>query len=380
MLAAPLLDSSEYAARRAALTRRCRDEGLDAIVVWSKGGHSDSAADVFYLANFYPRFNRSQAALVVPAHGEPVLFMDVLDPRRDQIQVSDVRFAFDLPAAVSSLLAEFGSGSRFGLVGGPALLAQTYLELVRLSAADRFVPLDDAVVDLRVQKSPAEIELIRAAAEIGRGALDAITRAALRPGTTEAQAVAAGYAFGVEHGTVPIDALIASGPASDYYCAAQVPRWEGRALEKGDLFHVDHAGYVGGYMFDAARSLVTGGRASQAQADLLDAAIAAVDAGIEAVRPGMTGAQLYQVVEDVLVDQGVNTPQSELMGHGHGIGLGFEWPFVLPFEQRTIQAGMTISVETMAARPGVGSVYFEQNVLVTEAGVEVLSASDVRYW
>ncbi|MBO9521316.1 MAG: aminopeptidase P family protein [Nocardioidaceae bacterium] len=375
-----MIAASEFAARREALVARCRAEGLDGVVVWAKGGHSDSASDLFYLAHYYPRFNRSQAALVLPVDGDPVLVVDILDPRRDLVQVSDVRFAFDLPAAVASVLAELGSRTRFGLVGGPALLAQTYLELIRLCGPDRFEMLDEAVVDLRVVKSPAEVELIRAAAAIGRGAVDAITAAALRPGTTEAEAVAASYAYGVERGMVPIDAMIASGPDSDFYCSGQLPRWDGRRLEEGDLFHVDHAGYVDGYMFDAARSLVTGGRPSQAQTELLEAAIGAVDAGIAALRPGITGADLYQVVESVLVEQGVNTPQSEVFGHGHGIGLGFEWPFVLPFEQREVRAGMTMSVETMAGRPGVGSVYFEQNVLVTEDGAEVLSTSDVRYW
>ncbi|MGW4822788.1 M24 family metallopeptidase [Streptomyces sp. NPDC004227] len=380
MTVLPEITAAEYAERRAALLRRCRDEGLDGMVVWAKGGHSDSASDVFYLTGLYPRFNRSQAALVLPLDGDPVLVVDILDPRRDVVQVADIRFAFDIAGAVAEVLAEFGAGARFGLVGGPALLAQTYLELARRVDADRFTLLDDAVVDLRVIKSPAELALLRAAAEIGRGAMDAITATALEPGRTEGQAVASAYAFGVERGMVPIDAMLASGPSSDYYCAGQVPRWEGRTLERGDLFHVDHAGNVGGYMFDIARSLVSGGAPDPAQADLLEAAIAAVDAGIAAVRPGLTGAELYRVVEEVLVDAGVNTPQSEVFGHGHGIGLGFEWPFVLPFEQRRIEAGMTISVETMAGRAGVGAVYFEQNVLVTAEGAELLSNSDVRYW
>jgi Xaa-Pro aminopeptidase len=378
--ALPQITAAEYAERRAALQRRCRDEGLDAMVVWAKGGHSDSASDIFYLTGLYPRFNRSQAALVLPLDGEPVLVVDILDPRRDVVQVADIRFGFDVAGAVAEVLAEFGAGARFGLVGGPALLAQTYLELVRQVGPDRFAMLDEAVVDLRVIKSPTELALLRAAADIGRGAMDAITATALQPGRTEGQAVASAYAFGVERGTVPIDAMLASGPSSGYYCAGQVPRWEGRTLERGDLFHVDHAGYVGGYMFDVARSLVTGGSADPGQTELLEAAIAAVDTGIAAVKPGLTGAELYQVVEDVLVDAGVNTPQSQVFGHGHGIGLGFEWPFALPFDHRPIAAGMTITVETMAGRDGVGAVYFEQNVLVTDDGAELLSNSDVRYW
>ena len=44
------------------------------------------------------------------------------------------------------------------------------------------------------------------------------------------------------------------------------------------------------------------------------------------------------------------------------------------------EAGMAFGVEAFLARSGVGSAGFEQNVLVTDQGTELLTESDLLWW
>jgi Xaa-Pro aminopeptidase len=66
--------------------------------------------------------------------------------------------------------------------------------------------------------------------------------------------------------------------------------------------------------------------------------------------------------------------------HGHGFGLGWEWPWLLPTEERELQPGMCLAVEAMPTRAGLGSSYFEQDVIVTDDGVELLTSTRKCWW
>jgi len=66
--------------------------------------------------------------------------------------------------------------------------------------------------------------------------------------------------------------------------------------------------------------------------------------------------------------------------HGHGFGLGWEWPWILPTEDRLLQPGMCLAVEAMPTRAGLGSSYFEQDIIVTEEGFELLTGTAKQWW
>ncbi len=107
-------------------------------------------------------------------------------------------------------------------------------------------------------KSPRELELIREASDAGNRIIDAIMRAA-KPGVTEAEAVAAGYAIAVPECVAVLQTAVASGPASNAFARGGIPAWTNRVLEEGDLFHLDSFGFRNGYQYDFGRGLVVGG-------------------------------------------------------------------------------------------------------------------------
>ena len=214
-------------------------------------------------------------------------------------------------------------------------------------------------------------------------------RTALKPGVTEAEAVAAGYAVAVPECVAVLQSAVASGPASNSFARGGVPAWTNRVLEEGDLFHLDCFGFLQGYQYDFGRGLVVGGRPSAEQKEVLEATIEAVDRVIEVIRPGVRACDAYLAAhefleeKEMLGDGGLETTPALVLSYpmyGHTFGVGWGWPWLFPGDEREIQPGMTLAIEAMAGRPGVGSSYFEQDVIVTDDGVELLSTIPKTYW
>jgi Xaa-Pro aminopeptidase len=66
--------------------------------------------------------------------------------------------------------------------------------------------------------------------------------------------------------------------------------------------------------------------------------------------------------------------------HGHSYGLYWERPWFVPGGTDQLAEGMCIGVEAMAGRPGVGSAKFEQDVIVTADGAELITKLETHFW
>ncbi len=396
---------NEYEERWRRAQTRCRELELDGLLISSRGGGTvDSYADVLYLSNHYSPFpliadvpgswsGRSHSIIVLGSHDEPTLVVDMPDWRRDLVALDDVRFSLDLPSAVGAVLAGRGlTEARLGLVGTGSMVASTYLRLRDAVPSAQFSEHDTLVAELRATKSRYELERLREAGEIGGKAIGAMIAAALTPGRTEAEAIAAGYAVAISSGVAVYDACVASGPNSDYYAHGRLPSWSTRTLEAGDFFHVDSYGALNGYLYDFARCCVVGGHPSPAQREVLDAVVDAVHAGVEAIAPGVRAGEVYEAVHGLLAQRSMlpqagpseplisNALSTSFPAHGHSFGMGWEPPWLKAGGDEVIGESMCFGIEAMAGRPGVGSAKFEQDVLVTGAGVEIVTQIPTHYW
>jgi Xaa-Pro aminopeptidase len=416
--------AGEFEGRWRRALAECEARGLDGLLAVSRGASAiDSYADVFYLSGHYgnigftPDFQdywvgRSHSAVLLAPHREPLLIVDGADYRRDLVGIEDVRFALDFPGAVAGALEERGlARGRIGVCGSNVMSARVFQLLREELPGCELLDADDLIEALRVIKSPFELERIRAAAAVGDEVVGAIMEAALSGGgqVTEAQAVAEGYRAGIAAGVHFFDTSIASGPYSNYFTWNHLPSWSQRVLQPGELFHADSYGAVEGYLFDFGRTCVVAGArgggaatagaraggqtASDEQAALCQGAIDAVEAGIAVIRPGVPASAVFEAVHGHLLAAGLAIDGDEEMDmdnasalsigfppHGHGFGLGWEWPWILPTEERELAPGMCLAVEAMPTRAGLGSSYFEQDVIVTEDGCELLTQAQKRWW
>jgi Xaa-Pro dipeptidase len=197
------IERTEYDARQAAARKLARERGFSAIVAWSRGGSTqDHYADVYYLTGFYThqpfipdepgRWRaHGHTSLVLPADGPGTLLLDMTELQDPKPAADYVRFTEDLVESLIAAVAEtVPSGTDVALLGGEALAWRWGRELGARLPEHRFIEADELAAELRLIKSEAELDLLRAAGEIGARAVDAAMQAAI-PGGSEAEVAAA---------------------------------------------------------------------------------------------------------------------------------------------------------------------------------------------
>jgi Xaa-Pro aminopeptidase len=110
----------------------------------------------------------------------------------------------------------------------------------------------------------------------------------------------------------------------------------------------------------------------------------ALDRAVAAIRPGVTGREVFEVVCGYFAEHGQPTQLSKAPGEtleegfnhslGHGVGLDVhEAPSLGRTRGEELVAGDVLAVEPGLYRPDVGGVRLEDLVLVTETGAETLT-------
>ena len=134
----------------------------------------DMSADVLYLTNHYSQqpymgddagigAARSHGVCVLPVNGPASVVVDVPWWRRDLVVADDVLPSIHVPRTAAEAVRRAGlERGRLALVGASYMTAAAYLGLVEALPDAEIVRADRLVEDVRIHKSPAEIELIRA--------------------------------------------------------------------------------------------------------------------------------------------------------------------------------------------------------------------------
>lgn len=225
--------------------------------------------------------------------------------------------------------------------------------------------------ELRAIKDADEIAEIRSAIDLAQRGF-AELRAGLRRDQTERQ-----IAFDLEHAIrrmggerLAFPAIIAVGDR------AALPHYRPGPRRIGDdpLLLVDWGAETRrGYKSDLTRTMIAGRitpefeKVYQTVRQAQQAMIAAIKAGVSCIDADKAG-------RDVIADAGYGDKYGH--GGGHGIGLDIhEQPRMAPNGTGNLQAGMVVTVEPGIYLPGWGGVRIEDDVLVTDGGCEVLSAS-----
>jgi Xaa-Pro aminopeptidase len=394
--ALPRIAAEEFRERQERLRARMGDRGLAGVLVWSRGATTqDQYADVYYLSNFYSHYPavpdangrwraKGYAGLVVPIDGPVTLVTDLASFRDDLTYVDRVITDQDLVGAAIRALREdvAAGGGPIGVLGSPALSWRWYLALVD-GVGDRFISADDLGPELRLIKSPAEQALLRAAGEVGVLGVEAVMDAAV-PGATEAEVAAAGFAAVLGAGGMVYGISLSTGPYAHFYSQSQPAPFDSRhELREGDMARVDFYGSVDGYLFDFGRSRVVGREADEVQRQLLDVARDSVRAGIAALRPGATLGEVARAADrafaaSAFVRSGRGLAP-EFNTWGHSLGLNWEAPYIDADSDLVVEPGMCLAVEKRVAIPGVGGATYEDDVLVSADGCEILTPARTDY-
>ncbi len=234
------------------------------------------------------------------------------------------------------------------------------------------VPL---VLLLREIKSDSEIILLKTAINVTAEAHKEAMRS-IKPSIKEyhLQAVVE-HVFTINNSKSGFKSIIASGPNT------VVLHWDenSRTMEDGDLVVVDIGAEYGMYTADITRTIPVNGAYSHRQREIYSLVLAAQNAGIDLLKPGVQWSEINKAVNETLRKGlkkfGMIEEDSELRkyfyhGLGHGIGLYVHDNTNLS----TLEAGMIITVEPglYIREEGLG-VRIEDDFLITESGYIHLS-------
>ena len=391
--AGPTSDISvaEFTERRRRVIAAARGKGLAGVLVCARGGGAlDRYGDVMYLTNHYSPFpyipdlpgswtGRSHSFLVLPVDADPTLIVDVPSTEIIRMPTNQVVVADLVTEAVIDVTKRTFRNGQVGLVGGDTLPVSIARSLQAALPDIEWVPADEILSKLRATKSPAEIAKLRQASKIGSRTIEAMMQAAL-PDATHGDVVAAGMNVLVPAGGILYNSFMASGQGGDAptIVRSNFPTWGSKSpLVEGQWLRLGISGVCDGYFFDLSRSRPIGA-ATKPQVGAFEAAIAVVEAGIAAIKSGSTGGAVARAGLEKQKNMGFAW-QGVFSGMGHGIGLGWDAPWLVADDTTELRPGMVLNIEKTLMKDGyLGD--FEETVLLTETGTELLTDAIVRYW
>jgi Xaa-Pro aminopeptidase len=267
-----------------------------------------------------------------------------------------------------------------------ARLPSGYLEELRAAGLDIEIDRDLFCAERR-RKSAEEAAFIEASQHAAEAAVvevvSQLAQADIRDGmlwlegmplTSERLYARASLLLGEKGFTCP-DMIIAGSPE----CA--MPHFRGEGVIRAgapviiDIFPSSRNTHYHG---DLTRTVVVGDIPDEIR-KMHEAAVQALDAGVESIRAGAAGREVHNAVCQVLVDRGFGTTTKGFegpdgvakMNHstGHGVGLDVhEEPSLRGPAENELQAGDVVTVEPGLYLLGLGGVRVEDTGIVTETG------------
>ena len=243
-------------------------------------------------------------------------------------------------------------------------------------------------------------EVIEAMREAGRIAADAmaVAAAAIAPGVTTDHLDALGHAYMLDHGAYPATLGYRGFPKSlctsvnEVICHG-IP--DARPLEDGDLVKIDVTAFKNGVHGDTCATYVCGD-VDEPSRLLAERTREAMNRGIAAVKPGRPISVIGRVIESYAKRFGYGVVREYT---GHGVHTAFHSGLVIlhydePALSTLMRVGMTFTIEpmltlgspetrqwddgwTVLTRDGSRCAQFEQTLVVTPDGAEILTVPSV---
>ena len=347
--------------------------GLDALVI-------TSLPNILYLTNF-----TGSAAIVVLTRERLHFITDfryvtvITEAQRTAIACPDLELTVVEGSYDAALAALIDTTPGSIGVESPHLTVSRYDWLLKTLAsaggAPRRLELTEGMVErARVRKDAGEIAVLREAARMLSAAARDVLSSVRRGQRERDVALAIDWSVrkvGFERSA--FDTIVASGPN-----AALPHAHPGeRILSEGDLVVLDFGGVYASYCVDLTRTVSVGPPSDRAR-EVYGAVLDARNHAIAAARPSASRFDIDAAARDTLARYGL----AEAFGHGTGHGLGLEVhedPRItrrrpgVDSRDEPVEPGMVFTIEPGAYLPGWGGVRIEDDVLITEDGVEVLT-------
>ena len=222
--------------------------------------------------------------------------------------------------------------------------------------------------DLRMRKSPEEIDLMRKAGQIADHALESILDE-VKPGVTEG-ALAAMLEYQMRMGGAEkpsFGSIVASGSNS----SMPHKRASDKQIKKGELVVFDFGCVYHGYCSDTTRTIFLG-KPSEEMRRIYNIVRKANEHAFRAVKPGIKARDIDLAARGYIASQGYGPYFTHRTGHGIGLDV-HEEPYITRESDQRLEEGMAFSIEPGIYLPGKFGVRIEDIVAVNPSGATRLN-------
>lgn len=351
--------------RRSRLIEAMRQAGTEVMVLYGNAWQNDYLR---YAADF--GILEGEGIAIVTRDGETTLYLD--DPfevERAGVECPDLQTVVSLDIIADAAAAIERLGNRRIAAGPERHLPYGMARRLEEHRFDDATPLLDRLL---MVKADEELDAIRRAARLADDGY-AVFRDAARVGRKDYELIAEIEAFFRANGVDDNFMIIGAGGPEVRGMAPP----SGKVLKAGDMVTTELTPCVDGYYVQICRTLVVG-EASEAQQRAFSVYHQAMVAGIDAVRPGVTAADIARAENDVFREYGlgeyVTSEYTRVRGHGLGLFPDTK-PHILEDVDTAIEEGMTLIVHPNTYHPEVGYMVLGDSLIVTANGPEVLTTT-----
>jgi Xaa-Pro aminopeptidase len=246
-------------------------------------------------------------------------------------------------------------------------LAYGLYETLRDGGLD-LVPTGGAVESLRAVKDEDELEILRRACAVTDRVFERLTEVPFVGRTEREVSWDLEQLFHEEGGdALAFESIVGSGPTGSRPHA----RAGARKIGAGELVVIDAGCTIDGYASDYTRTFATGPLDAEAK-EAYDTVLRAQQAALDGIRAGLSGVEADALARSVIDESAF----SGKLGHGLGHGLGLdvhELPRLSTESSDTLQPGNVVTVEPGIYLEGRFGIRIEDDVVVTEDGIENLT-------
>jgi Xaa-Pro dipeptidase len=241
-------------------------------------------------------------------------------------------------------------------------------EMIRIESVER------ELIRIRSIKGADEVASMRKAVEIAERALGVLMDE-VEPGMSELQIGARLSVLMTQHGGEgdSFAPAVQTGPNS---ANPHAPAGD-RKLQKDEFLLIDFGCRVNGYPSDITRTFCLGTPSAEMQR-IYDTVLRANEAAQKAAKAGVAMGAVDAAARAVISDAGYGDYFTHRTGHGLGLDIHEPIPQIAGGVEDLLEPGMAFTIEPGIYLPGLGGVRIEDNVVVTESGIDVLTSYERR--
>lgn len=235
-------------------------------------------------------------------------------------------------------------------------------------------PVSGLVEELRIFKDSEELKVMQRAADLADATFSHVLNI-VETGKTEREIDLQMEMFMRSHGATSssFDTIVASGERSalPHGVASE------RVIQGNEFITFDFGALLDGYCSDLTRTIAVGDPDPKLK-EIYDIVLEAQLHALDHIKPGMTGRVADALARDIITKYGYG----EYFGHSTGHGLGMEVhesPRLSKLSDDVLKPGMVVTVEPGIYLPGLGGVRIEDDIVITETGIHILTSSSKEY-